>query len=116
MGNILHFTNSRGEPIAVNKLKVTSVTKHSNSPVKVWSDDGSFVEVRGKYEDIVNSLGIFDDKQPNREQYKRDMMLQLVRNEALTEIIQRAYQNDTRDQFHSVIGELADKLTEEAFK
>lgn len=56
------------------------------------------------------------NNEEERKQYKRDMMLQLVRNEALTEVIQRAYQNDTRDQFHSVIGELADKLTEEAFK
>lgn len=51
-----------------------------------------------------------------KQQYKRDMMLQLVRNEELTKVIQSAYQDDTRDQFHSVIGELADKLTEEAFK
>ena len=113
MSNILHFTNSRGEPIAVNKLKVTSVTKHSNSPVKVWSDDGSFVEVRGKYEEIVNSLEIFDDKQSDREQYKRDMMLQLVRNEALTEIVKHLPEGN---EFHKVIATMADKLTEEAFK
>lgn len=56
------------------------------------------------------------NNEEERKQYKRDMMLQLVRNEALTETIRSAYQNDTRDQFHSVISELADKLTEEAFK
>lgn len=48
-----------------------------------------------------------------RKQYKRDMMLQLVRNEALTETIKHLPEGN---EFHKVIATMADKLTEEAFK
>ena len=54
-----------------------------------------------------------DFEKRHREQYKRDMMLQLVRNEALTETIK---QLPDGNEFHKVIAAMADKLTEEAFK
>ena len=41
------------------------------------------------------------------------MMLQLVRNEVLTEIIGQPSEGN---EFHKVIATMADKLTEEAFK
>lgn len=47
------------------------------------------------------------------KQYKRDMMLHLVRNEALTEVIGQLSEGN---EFHKVIAAMADKLTEEAFK
>lgn len=53
------------------------------------------------------------EREQAKKQYKRDMMLQLVRNEALTEIIMQLLEGN---ELHDVIGDLADKLTEEAFK
>lgn len=53
------------------------------------------------------------NNEAERKQYKRDMMLQLVRNEALTETIKQLPEGN---EFHKVIATMADKLTEEAFK
>ena len=53
------------------------------------------------------------NNEAERKQYKRDMMLQLVRNEALTEIVKHLPEGN---EFHKVIATMADKLTEEAFK
>ena len=67
-----------------------------------------------EYQEVTFKSKDFEER--HREQYKRDMMLQLVTNNALVEIIQSAYKSDTTGEFHNVIGTMAEKLTEEAFK
>ena len=67
-----------------------------------------------EYQEVAFNSKAFEER--HREQYKRDMMLQLVTNNALVEIIQNEYKSDTTGEFHNVIATMADKLTEEAFK
>lgn len=53
------------------------------------------------------------NNETERKQYKRDMMLQLVRNEALTEVAKQLPFHEDDLKF---MAETARKLTEEEFK